>query len=416
MGSTTPARVRTWAAQNVWRLLPDGIGGVLINYGYTVDAYRNASGVPTYPGEGRLARVTPQGIEYDIVASGSFEISMTAGAGRAFVTEQTAGVTTGIRAVNVQNWTTLWSVANGSLRPLRALPEGRIALLDSGTNQLIEYSATGDAGQSEVFDWHWASFSQSAFGMWTGVDHISGQLTSRISSRLLETSNTYLDPVSVGTQVGTQQYAPLPPRRHPREDMAAILMLSFLYPNTQASGVEYSGLVCREPGGASFLWHKINIGSVDDAGQLDLYPETCADGATTAAAVHTHPTQPLRDPVTQQVTMYNWPDEYPSGFQSSAVYHDVKPAEPGQTPSDLKIADRVFDGTTGVPGMPPLPDLTWYLASPTHVPTRQSTGKPDGSTTFIRYKKKPQSPAKDNLDRYSLATDTWTPIGPAPWQ
>ena len=163
--------------------------------------------------------------------------------------------------------------------------------------------------------------------------------------------------------------------------------------------------MCREPNGTSYYWGRLKIGTTSSAPGLVMDPEPCADGATTVAHGHTHPTQTTIDPVTHAVR-YNWPDEYPSGFRAEPAYN----AAAG---SDLKNADLHFDLH---PGQPRYQDVNRYLASPSFVPTQQFNVAPTGAATFLRYKKTAYFHAKDNIYRYKTGTDTWEWIGPASWQ
>ena len=233
---------------NLVDLVPDGIGGILVRAGYTTAVNPDH----TYAMEGRLTRITPEGIQYDIPSNYS-ETWMTSDAGLAFVTDSTGGLQSGVRAMNVLDGTTVWSVASPSLRPVTALPDGRVALMDTAANQVIEYSATGDAGQSGVFDWYWGYLGhQSAFGMWTGVDDASGQLTSHVSLPLDEASGTYSQRNSVGIEVGTQQRAPRVAPNYVNEDAVAVQVLQFYNPFSIAKNREFGGSICQAVGGRYF--------------------------------------------------------------------------------------------------------------------------------------------------------------------
>jgi hypothetical protein len=265
-----------------------------------------------------------------------------------------------------------------------------VALLDSGTNQLIEYSATGDAGQSGAFDWHWSNFSQSAFGMWTGVDYVSGDLTSRVSLPLNEAAGSYSQRNSAGSGVGTQQYAPLPLRRFQREDVAAVIFLDYVFQITKSHGVEYSASVCREANGQWFYWDRPQIGTTGNSPGVIMEPEQCADGASTVAHTHTHPSQHSMS-------------RYPSGYSDYQAYVDVdRDPTNGLQPSDLKIANDLYNDH---PNNPRYTNLTWYLAGSALT----------GETIISRYKKNGAVWAEDNIYRYNSLTDTWTPVNPAPW-
>jgi hypothetical protein len=260
-------------------LVPDGVGGILVRASYTTAAYNDH----TWDTEGRLTRITPQGIQYDI-PSANFQMEMTSDAGLAVVRDFAAGVPTGVRAMNVLDGTTVWSVANGSLRPLTALPDGGVALIDSGTNQLTEYSATGAAGQSGAFDWHWTNYNQSAFGMWTGVDDVSGQLTSRVSLPLNEAIGTYSQSNSVGSGVGTQQMAPRSKSFSTRED-AALAALDYLSFITDITHIEWGGYICEK--GNGFEWSLIVTSH--DSGSVFIPRDLCSVDYSYAASYHTHP-------------------------------------------------------------------------------------------------------------------------------
>ena len=264
-------------------LLPDGLG-VLVRAGYTTQA------ISTYPKESRLTRVTTEGIQYDMLADFS-ELWMTDGAGRAYVSDSS-----GVRAVNVSDWTTAWSQANPSLRPAAPLLEGRVAMFDVTTNNVTEYGADGSAGQSATSDWYWGYLgNQTAFGLSTGVDGpTGGQLTSHISLPFNEANGSYLN-----RAVGTQQNAPRERTFTTREE-AALRALDFLYPLSTNANWEYGGFICSRNG--RFLWSRF----VTDQNQssVSLPANLCASD-TKAARLHTHPPKENPEPSTDDITNAN---------------------------------------------------------------------------------------------------------------
>jgi hypothetical protein len=238
-------------------------------------------------------------------------------------------------------------------------------------------------------------------------------LVARFSLPVLEAPKSF-DPAG-GTQ--SSQFSPLPPRRSTTQDAAAIMLMSYIYPLTDSGGVEYEGYVCREANGLTFIWDRVQIGQEANANPVTLTPEHCADGGTTVAYAHAHPatepppySAPLRECYTTTTGPCRnyWTDEYPSGYSSGSAYLDAHPATPQPDGSDLKLADDYFkDHAQAV-----YKDLTWYLVSPGYTPTGAIHAVPNGSTTFMTYKKTSQLDSKDNLYRYNSATNSWIKVNP----
>src|SRR4030095_4105664 len=91
--------------------------------------------------EGRLARITAEGIQYDLPTTDT-EIKMTDNSGRAFVNGETAP-----RVMDVTDWTTLLSLPP-ALAPVASLANGRFAMHDSSAATLTEFAADGTPIQS----------------------------------------------------------------------------------------------------------------------------------------------------------------------------------------------------------------------------------------------------------------------------
>jgi hypothetical protein len=319
-------------APNLGDLVPDGIGGMLVRAGYTTMAYNDH----TYDMEGRLTRLTPEGVQYDIPSDYS-NMLMIGDAGHAFVNDETS-----IRAMDVTNWTTVWSNANLSLEPVVALPNGGAAMHDPNTGNLVEFTASGDTVQSGPFGGRWDF--QSAFGMWTGVDN-TGQLTARVSLALNESSSSYGDT----GRVGTQQYAPTE-RVFANREIAALMALEFLYPMSANNNWEYGGLICRE--GTKFRWSELV--TLENQSEVFVSDNLCP-ATMMAARFHTHPPKELTYPsggdyskADQIVAMPNYlmaPIEntalpYHTGFPTRQQFYKYwRPT--GQSASESNVCQRM---------------------------------------------------------------------------
>jgi alpha-tubulin suppressor-like RCC1 family protein len=365
---------------NLGQLLPDGIGGILVTYGYTVSA--NQQGSPIYTMEARLARITPEGIQYNMLYTDS-EIKMTDNSGRAFVSDVTS-----TRVVNVTNWSTLVSIPNPALVPVATLTDGRFALHDLATGTLYQFAADGTPIQSAQF----GGGHQSAFGLFTKVPNPMSPnpiITAEFSSPLDEKSYSFY----AGEGSGSQQNAPEIPAGTTDQDDTAIILMRYLLgaPGpVDAFGFpfEQAGLVCKEADGLQYNIQPLGVGTASSAPGLILVPEQCTNG-TTVGSAHTHPGQ-FRD------------NEYPSGYRSEASYFDVdeNPAN-GLNRSDLWIADDYFDNPSN-PSKPYIgpngPNVMWYVTSQ--------------KGFFVKYKKTASGPAKDNIRQFNYATHLWGMVTP----
>ena len=248
--------------------IPDGVG-VLVTGGYTTGAYRN-EGNTTYPREGRLTRITSEGIQYDIPTDFS-EILMTDGAGRAYVTDQA-----GLRVINVSDWTTEWSNANASLRPVTGLIGGDVAIFDVNANTMTKFGSDGNAGESSASGWYSGYLgSQTAYGQSTGIEAGSGQLSSRVSLPLDELPGSYNNQASVGTS----QHAPRGRQGQDSIAGAALAAFDFFHEHTRSTDWEWGGVICAT-GTGRFNYSRIvtnnDSGSVRTLDSYGLTPEQVA--------------------------------------------------------------------------------------------------------------------------------------------
>lgn len=299
-------------------LFPDGIGGTLVRAFYYTSATSQG-----YSGEMRVARVSNASVQFSNVVDNDERITMIGDIGTAFLAGDD------VRAVDVTNWTPKWVSSNTSLEPVVALPNGKAAMHDLVTGQLIEFNETGAPGQSGAFGGRWGN--QSAYGLWTGVDDIVGQVVSRVSLALNEASNTF---ASLG-QLGTGQNAPRYKKFNTIED-AALMGLDYIYDLTRIARWEFGGVICGQPG--SYWWSSIvtdeqpgRVITIDSPG---LTPEQrahlpqCppAGNPQPVASFHTH--------------VFNGGEPYPSGLIAGT-----------QPPNDLTTAAA-------------RPDLVFFVRTP----------------------------------------------------
>ena len=359
------------------QLLPDGIGGTLVKAFYSDGT--------------RLTRVTSAGVQFDNVVGNDESISLIGDNGTAFVADGNS-----VGAKNVIDWTSIWSNTNLSLEPVIALPDGAVAMQDLNTGNLIQFSASGTAGESAAFGGRWGY--QSAFGLWTSAD--SGQVTARVSLPFNEalTSFRFLGGVGTG-QLASQGL----PGETTNQDATAIILMDHLRAvsprrNSQGQNIEHAGHVCKKPDMQLYYYHYLGLGTAQNAPGLQLNPERCV-GGTTVAYAHSHPDS------------YNGSD-LPSGYASQAEYYDVDTTAPGScqqsgqsgTPagcdrSDLWIADWYFDDPVWGPSAP---HVMWYVTAPM------------GPPSYARYKKTTAAPAKDNIELFNFLSSLWENV-PAPW-
>jgi hypothetical protein len=325
------------------QLFPDGIGGILVSF---------EQFDPVYQREKRLTRITDAGLQYDQAVDWDERITMVGDNGTAFVGGDA------VRAMDVTNWTPKWTSTNPNLEPVIALPNGGVAMQDLGVGDLIEFNATGTAGESGAFGGRWGY--QSGFGIWTSAD--SGLLTTRISLPLDEalTSFRFLG------GVGTSQNAP--GLRQGSESIAgaALAAFDFVYDFTNRTPWEWGGVICQQ--GTRYTFSRIvtnndagGVRTVEEPGltqeQLNALP-TCAPYAigTPVGAFHLHTAQG---------------QPYPSGFG------------PGGTiiPNDLNTAklrpEITFFALT--PGGPPPKRTNTFMYQAQQVPDGQ------GGVTWSAY-------------------------------
>ena len=275
-----------------------------------------------------------------------------------------------LSTVNVSDWTTAWSESNPSLWPTKPLANGRVAMFNTITNNLIEYEADGTPGQSAAFDWYSSYFgNQSVFGMWTSVDN-QGQLASRVSLGLNEARNPYF---SQGRFTG--QYAPRADRLHTSIDSAAVAFLDFLLPLSQDYGLEMGGFICRE-GSERYRSSLVQIG---EPTRMSVNMQGDCFGAPSVAFVHTH-----------------WQNDpagaTPSGFDRPEHYDGCD--DNGQNcsnASDMKTADFQKQ-------------LVFYM---------RSTYRGNSFFNVWRYQGLLGTPAKNNAWQYDLSVaGLWRKVNP----
>ena len=369
---------------------PNGLGSVVASYEVHqtriiwgeegafegVSAFLWSNGI-TYPVAPRHAFANPP---VDIQAS---PLEFVGDDGTVYLRSE-AGVT----AMNAITGETMWTTSNTTM----VVPQlDGAALFQTPSGDLISISKTG--ASIEVGHLPVVNPVQLALGIYAGA--INGTVVSMFgppvdeASFAFEPTHSFVDPWQ-GPE-GRQSSGTALVRRFNREDFAAIALLNFFWPGTQASGVEYAGTVCREANGLWFYWDRPALGTTGTAPGPVMEPEQCADGATTVAYGHTHPDQNF------------WADQYPSGYQSPAAYHDVD-LDPnnGQQPSDLKNAN---DRWASHP-QDRYRNLMGYLA-----------GRDlNDLVVFSRYKRDSlQLWAEDNIYRYDAVADTWVKVPNAPW-
>jgi hypothetical protein len=258
--------VCTHGPPELMELFPDGIGGTLARAHYYLDMTTD------YPiSETRVTRVHNGAVQFSNVVDFDERISMIGDAGTAFLSGDD------VRAVDVTNWTPKWVSSNTSLEPVVALPNGKAAMHDVMSGQLIEFNETGAPGESVAFGGRWGS--QTALGLWTSVS-TPGMLTGRFSMPVNEatTSFNYLG------ALGTGQQAPRA-RHFDTREAAAVAALDFVSFITDITRVEWGGRICQK--GNGFEWSRIVTSH--DAGSVDIPFDLCSVDHSFAAAYHTHP-------------------------------------------------------------------------------------------------------------------------------
>jgi hypothetical protein len=362
---------------NLGQLVPDGIGGVLVTYAYMIDRYPDGNGVMTNWFEGRMARITTQGIQYDTLSDGSV-IKMTTNNGRAFVSD-----TTSSRAVDVTNLATVWSTPS-PMSPVATMANGRFAMHDVAAGTLTEFAADGAPIQSAEFGGGY----QAGLGLFTKIENVgsTAMLTSRVSLRLDEEFDSY----HAGGGSSSQQNSPrIPQGRTPYQEATAMILMDHLLvaPPQYVAGnrIEHGGMICREPGGQQYYYLYLGPGNNWSGPAAEM---SSCKSATAVGYAHSHPS-------TDAVA------SLPSGYSSNAQYLDARSDISGAQPSDLKIADDFFDDPLYGPDSV-RHSFTWYLTAPFRNPF------------YVKYKKTSVSPAKDNISVYDNSLRLWQ-SRPALW-
>jgi hypothetical protein len=158
-------------------IFPDGIGGTLVRALITTSVTTQQ-----VSREMRIMRVADGTVQFNNTVDFDERITMIGDAATAFLAGDD------VRAVDVTNWTSKWVDSNTSLEPVVALPNGKSAMHDVVSGELIEFSATGTRGQSASFGGHGGY--QSSLGNWIAVD-ASHQLSARVSLSLTEASTSF---------------------------------------------------------------------------------------------------------------------------------------------------------------------------------------------------------------------------------
>ena len=216
----------------------------------------------------RLTRITDQGVQYDVAVDFDERIYLIGDNGTAFVGGDA------VRAMDVTNWTAKWTNANFSGNFMAALPNGGLAVHDSGTANLVELDAAGASVQSAAL----GSFGyQTSFGLWTTTG--SGQVSAQVSLPLNEATTSF--EFMFGGR--TSQRAPRE-RLFAEREPAALAALDFIYPISAMRQVEYGGLVCAR--GNRFEWSEMV--TQYNQSQVVVPDSQCAPG-TLRAHYHTHP-------------------------------------------------------------------------------------------------------------------------------
>jgi hypothetical protein len=243
-------------------VFPDGVGGTLVRALY----HTSNSTAP----EMRLVRVHDGAVQFNNVVDADERITMIGDAATAFLGGDD------VRAVDVTNWTPKWVNSNASLEPVVALPNGKAAIHDLVSGQLIEFNEMGTPGQSAAFGERWGR--QTALGLWTSVSS-SAALSARFSLPLNEAATSFR---YLGVE-GTQQNAILE-RSFPTRELAAIFALEHIYPASRNNNWEYGGLVCQK--GNRFIWSEFVTDETQD--EVFISNNLCLSN-TMAARFHTHP-------------------------------------------------------------------------------------------------------------------------------
>jgi hypothetical protein len=265
-------------------LFPDGIGGSLLRTRYVTAVDGDPFSLQPYTSETRLMRVHGGSVQFSNVVDHDERIMMIGDAGTAFLGGDD------VRAVDVINWTPRWVNANTLLEPVAALLNGKAAMHDTATGQLIEFSETGAAGASGAFGERWGY--QFAYGIW--INAVSGVLVARKSLALDQVLTSF---VNLGG-IGTQQQAPRRRLDFGSVAAAAIGAFEFVYDYTSATPWEWGGVICQQ--GSRFTFSRIvtnndngSVRTVEQPGltadQINALP-TCAPYASPVpvGAFHLH--------------------------------------------------------------------------------------------------------------------------------
>lgn len=361
-------------------LLPDGAGGILARVTYTTSATFGWL-QPSFTFDTKITRITPDGVQYTQSVGLDDRIWMIGDGGTAFTIHNDTW-----QAMDVVNWTPKWTNANLDLEPVTGLVDGGVAMHDLGTDQLVQFDASGTQVPATAFGGRWGY--QTAFGFWTSSEW---GLTARPSLPLAQSSSTY----AILGGVGTGQNAPItPPGRSRDQDDTAIALMRFLLAppvrlDLNGNPLEQSGHICKEPDGDHYHFQPLPVGTSQTSVGLRLVPEQCAVG-TTVGFAHSHPGHSLYF-------------EYPSGFISQLAYFDINHAvDVPHNPlrSDLWIADDYFDHPEQANVGPTGPEVMWYVTSPKF------------NQSFVKYKKTDSGPARFNIRRFDFATHLWGTVTP----
>jgi hypothetical protein len=298
-----------------------------------------------------------------------------------------------VRATDVTNLATVWSYPNPDFHPIAPLLDERFAMYDAVAGTLTELAADGAPLQTVPF----SPGYQSAFGQFTQIEGAgsASMLTSRVSLPLDEDTDFFRS----GGGSGSQQNSPqVPAGRTTNEEETAFMLMDRLVlvaPQfVDNKRIEHAGQICRERNGQYYYYQYLSKGNTWSAPSLNT--DACKS-STTVGYAHSHPaTYFLSD--------------MPSGFSSHERYLDGRPDIDDIQPSDLKIADDVFDGKYDAGPTSIAQNLMWYVTAPGAPPN----GVVYSAQSYAKYKKTSTSPAKDNIFQFDPTLREW--VGrPAPW-
>ena len=335
------------------QVIPDGIGGTLVRAFYSI-------GNP-FAMEMHVTRVHDGAVQFSNLVDSDQRITMI-DSGTAFLSGDDT------RAVDVTNWSLLWSKPNSALAPVATLADGRFAMRDPTAATLTEFAADGTELETVPF----SGGDQTAFGVFTKVESTgtAGILTARSSMPLDEAFSAFN---AAGGSATHQNNRQTPPGRTIDQDATARMLMDHLlvvYPQ-EVNGlrIEHAGHICREANAQNYYYQYLRRGTTRNAPGLQLNPERCKSG-TTVGYAHSHPDDAL---------IMN----LPSGYASQAEYFDVDSVTPDDQRSDLWIADEYFLNPVWAPKGP---NVWWYVTAPSALAQR-----------YTKYKRTATLPAKDNI-------------------